>query len=476
MLDQKVYFIRIGSNSEKEIINKTISLFSGLIARANLFESSPGMLSSMFINISSGKLNQSYIIDPVTYVFALDPYNPGAIRSWQKVNKDTAIQKLKEDLKIADEKFIDKKWIREIENPTKVQENKVEVLGIKKAYRKLADSIFPEALANFIGLRSIRPEDLTKEVVKELVKNIISYQNNAITNSKYNIDKYTDFKNEIPKPSYILSPYFNIIDEFWYKITKDIWNEFNKQLDDSSAAIVLHTNIDFLSTHKSSIIEELQKLGTKNIFLWLNDFEEEKANFNHILLYAELIKELNSSGKNVINLYSGGFSSFLLPFGLKGLTNGPGYGMDKDSEPVVGGIPTAQYYIPSLHIRLTIVDAYNKIQENNLGKDKISFHKEICNCPICQKGIREGASDMIFYFGELGEPLTGKDGIDRSYPTSEAMEKCRFHFIFSRLIEYRWAKNTTKENAIIKLNEEIKLWENNGKHLSLWKNALTKIS
>jgi hypothetical protein len=174
-------------------------------------------------------------------------------------------------------------------------------------------------------------------------------------------------------------------------------------------------------------------------------------------------------------LYSGGFSSFLLPFGLKGITNGPGYGMDKDSEPVVGGIPTAQYYIPSLHIRQTIVDTYNLIQETNLGKDKASFHRDICNCPICQKGINNGASDMIFYYGELGEPLTGKDGIDRSFPTSEAMEKCRFHFIFSRLIEYRWASKTSEEGAIRKLDEEINIWKKNGGHLLIWKDALQRI-
>ncbi len=474
MPDKKLYFIRIGSNSEKEIINKTVSLFSGIIARANLFESSPGMLSSMFVNISPDK-SKAYIIDPVTYVYALDPYNPGSIRSWQKVNKDSAIQKIKEDLKISDEKAIRKEWIRKIENPTSVQKNKVEVLGIKKAYRKLADLIFPEPLVNIIGHTSIVPEHLTKEVIKELVKNIISYQKDAITRSNYSIEKYTDFKEDIPKPSYILSPYFNITSDEWLRVMKDIWEEFNAQINDSTAAIVLHTNIDYLSTKFDSIIQELKKLKTRNIFLWLNDFEEDKATNEQISLYAEFVKLVAEEGKDIISLYSGGFSSFLLPFGLRGITNGPGYGLDKDSEPVVGGIPTAQYYLPTLHIRLPIVDAYNLIQENDLGKDKRSFHQDLCNCPICQKGIEKGASDMIFYYGELGEPSVGKDGVERSFPTTEAMERCRFHFVFSRLIEYRWAINASTENAINKLDEEMKLWKKNGGHLLIWKKALNKL-
>ncbi len=470
--NNSIYLIRIGSNSEKEYVKKTISLFSGLVARANLFESSPGMLSSMFLSISSPPLNKKYIIDPATYVFAIDPNHEGSIRNWQKINKDNVSKKLVEDLRLSDTSEIKDDWIREIENPKPTQKNKVEIRGIKKAYRKLADLFFPEEISNFIGRRAIVPSDINQTCISYLVEKTILYQINAISSSKYSIDKYSDFKNEIPEPSFILSPYFNIINNEWFEIMKKVWKIFDSTNNDKSA-LVVHVDISFLNLNLDEIIQTLSSLKTETIFLWINKFNEDTAQLNYISNFIFFIRNLTERGKKIINLYAGGLSPLLIPYGLAGMVNGPGYGMDKDSEPVIGGIPTAQFYIPTLHRRLPVGESFDLIQTNALGQDKVRFHKEICNCPICKSGIDKGVRDLIFFYGELGEPQKGKDGLYRRFPTTEALERCKFHFIFSRLLEFRWALYASQEDVIRRLDNEISLWKHGEEHLTIWRSLLS---
>ncbi len=473
--ENKKYYIRIGSNSEKEFIYKTISLYSGLITKANLFESAPGMLSSLFLAISSSNLKKEFIIDPVTHVFSYDPYNSGSIRSWQKILRKNAIAKLIDDLPISSESEIHDSWIKEIDNPTSAQKDKVEVLGMKRAYRKLSELIFPEQIKKFIGLRALNTTDFSKELIDEFVVRTRDYQKNILSLSKYNLERYSDFTNELPSPSYILSPYFCISDDEWFNLMTNIWRSFTNVVDETKGALVLHVTLDYLSINIKKIIDELASIKLNNIFLWLNAFSEEEASLENLISYSKLIKGLNDSGKSVFNLYSGGFSIFLMPFGLFSIANGPGYGMDRDAEPVVGGLPTAQYYIPTHHTRLPVADAFNLIQENQLGLNKELFHQQICNCPICQEGIKLNASDMILFYGELGLPTIGIDGVERRFPSQLAHERCKYHFMLSRLIEFRWAQNSSQEDVFNRLNKEIKLWSKNNRHLIDWEESLKLI-
>jgi hypothetical protein len=472
--DKAKYYIRIGSNAEKEFIYKTISLYSGLITKANLFESSPGMISGLILSIYSS-MKKDFIIDPVTHVFSFNPNNPGSIRTWQKVLKKNAEKKIIEDLHLQSKDEIDPDWIRPIENPTSAQKDKVEVKGMKRAYRKLSDQLFPNELNKVIGLRALIPEDFTPEVIQLLNQNTYKYQKEILRLSKYNIEKYSDFTDDLPSPSFILSPYFCINSEKWFIVMKDIWNSFSSIFKDENIALVLHIDLDYLSSNSDLITSELIKSNCKNIFIWLNAYNEDSASQSELHIYARLVKELTSRQKTIYNLYSGGFSSFLIPFGLIGIANGPGYGMERDAEPVIGGLPTAQYYIPTLHKRLPVAEALTLILENQLGESKDSFHKQICNCPICQKGIQNSATDIYEFFAEPGERVEGVDGITRRFPTSQALERCKYHFMLSRLIEYGWAKKASHADVFNKLQNEKDLWKLSNQHLIEWETTLKDI-
>jgi hypothetical protein len=237
----------------------------------------------------------------------------------------------------------------------------------------------------------------------------------------------------------------------------------------------------FFTKNSERISQELLKLKTSNIFIWVTDYKDHKVNEDELNSYAKFVIDLSQNGKNVFDLYSGGFTTYLIPYGLCGVTNGTGYGMDKDIEPVQGGTISAQYYIPSLHTRQQVFESYTIIVNNQIDQSKKNFHKQICNCPICQVGIETKASDMLEFFGSLGDIRYDINGIAHRYPKPESIERCNFHFILSRLIEFRWAKNASKNDVIAKLNEEIELWSNSNDnpkssiHLVRWRDTLATI-
>ena len=464
---EKFFFLRIGSNTEKQYVRKMGSLFSGLMVRANYFESASGMLSALFLRFDSLNPSIGFIIDPVTYVFSLDSEY---IRSWQKINKNKAEEKLRQDLHLDASENIPSVWQREIQNPTKRQKNKIEVYNIMRAYRKLADFYFVPNLANVVGKRALSKDDFDDTSLTSLVNRVIDYQEKAIS-SRYNTEKYSDFKAIVPRPLMILAPYFLITSQDDLEFMKKIWNEFDSQYTKDDGAIVLHCTINFLEDHHQVILETISNVNKKNVFLWINGFDEESASSTQLGAYVKFVGNATSNNKRIINLYAGGLSPFLLPFGLSGMVNNIGYGLQRDAEPVKGGIPTAQFYIPKLHIRKQVLTTYDLLVRNDLGETADNFYENVCSCPICKEGIHNGLSDFILFYGEADYPKNDPES-PRKYPTSQALKRCIFHFLFSRLKEYKWATKATPQEAIDLLNAEIALWRTNKDHLQRLKEIL----
>jgi hypothetical protein len=463
MEDLKRFFLRIGSVAEKQYIEKTAGLFSGVIARANLFEAAPGMMSGTLLRLSAAKRSTPYIIDPA---------NDASVRSWQVVHKDRAEAKLRKDLKLSPESRIDPGWMREIESPREHQSEKVEVYGVIRAYRKLADKFFADDIAMVAGHRRIDPDDFQEPKLLELfVSNVLTYQKGAIS-FYYDAREYDDFKDGIPEPQLLISPYFMISDTKWLDFMQRIWHAFDEQCPTDRSGTIVQCRIDFLKNNYRRLLDSI--LGTKmsSVFLWLDGFDEEQSSKDDLGTFVGFVADLASSGKRVINLYAGGLSILLFPFGLTGIVNNPGYGMDRQFEPVKGGPPTAQYYIPSRHTRHPVGDAYDRISKRGQSSSKEDFYQRICGCPICRDGIQNGARDMIMYFGELGPTRIGKDGVKRRFASPAALERCRYHFLLSRLMEFRWAREATKADVIRKLELDIKEWEEDASHLTVWRDVL----
>jgi len=464
----KYFLLRIGANTEKQYVRKMGSLFSGLMVRANYFESASGMLSALFLKFNSLKPPIGFIIDPVTYVFSLDSEY---IRSWQKINKNKAEEKLKHDLRLEASENIPNDWKRNIQSPTERQKNKIEIYNIMRAYRKLADFYFTPNIANVIGKRALSENDFDDSSLTSLIDNVIAYQEKAIS-SRYDTAKYSDFKAIVPRPLMILAPYFLIANQENLRFMKKIWDKFDSQYTKDDGAIVLHCTINFLEDHYEDALNAISNVNKSIVFLWINGFDEESASSTQLEAYVKFVNNAMNNNRKIINLYAGGLSPFLVPFGLSGMVNNIGYGLQRDAEPVKGGIPTAQFYIPKLHIREQVFTTYDLLVRNGIGNTNNDFYENVCSCPICKEGIHNGLSDFIPFYGETDYPKN-KPESSRKYPTSQALRRCIFHFLFSRLKEYKWAVKATPQEAINLLNTEITLWRTNKDHLQRLKDILT---
>ena len=260
-MNKKEFFLRIGTNAEKKYLSKLGVLFDSIIVRANYLESAPGMLSSMFLQLyKESEHNTGYIIDPVTYVFGLDPDDRWSIRTWQKVSRDKAQGKLCQDLRINSEQ-IQQKWIKECDDIKDRQKDKVQICSINRSYRKIGDSFFPNPLSDKIGLRAITGKDLNNyQLLSEFVSRVVDYQENAVK-QVYSNEKYKDFQGEIPGPKYLLSPYFYIKNQEDLKFIFQIWKIFVNIVPDSSRrAGVLFLSTKMLNEYQKEIIKESKEL------------------------------------------------------------------------------------------------------------------------------------------------------------------------------------------------------------------------
>jgi hypothetical protein len=470
----------MGSNSEKEYIYKTATLFSGITVKANYFQSSLGMLSGMFLKLYSLKKESNYIIDPVTYVFGLDPNKQWSILSWQKEKKEKAEVLIQQEYFLNNSENIQDR-IKAIEDPKFPADNEKCLIKIlKKGYKSIADYYFnhDSNIRMKVGKFAIKKDDFNNSslTLKDFTNNVISYQQNSIK-ANFQLDKINGFI--IPDPLMILSPYFLINDNESLMFMRDIWKVFSELYTKENGANVLLTNIKYLKENFDNIISYLSSSTTNNIFFWFDGFEEECITEEDIITYVNFISILSSEHKKLFNMYGGGYSPLLFPFGLSGIINGPGYGLDRDVEPVQGGVPSAQYFIPTLRRRLTVSDAYDIIVKNHLGNSPELFYKQICNCPFCKEGIKDDISDFTKYYGIVGDLKVLKNGKERRFSTRECIERTVYHFILSRLIEFQKVKVLTKADVIQLLNENIKLWPKE-KHnvgysqLELWKKVLEK--
>lgn len=474
-MEEKMFLVRIGSNAEKKYIEQTGRFFSGVNARGNLFEASPGMLVAMFAALGQESSGPGYSIDPVTYVYALDPYHEWSIRSWQKVSQEVARTRLADTLRIPADQ-VDSSWIRPIPDPDPIRDSgRVQIFGIKRAYRSLADKTLGP-LRDLAGLRALGV-DLFRREIASVTEAVVRYQVEALQQFLYG--RYADIISRVPQPQLVFSPYFLIGSQDWVHLTLNIWQEFDQCRTGDAATIVVQAPPGAVATWRSELLDGIKSSAAINVGIWLDRFDEKTANASDLDAYASFVIELSRMGKRPLAFHGGGFSMLLLAFGLGGLVTGPGYGESRDVEPVVGGMPATKYYVPSLYSRETVVDAFQLLFAARLGSDVEDFMQRVCHCGICRDGITRGREDLIGFYGELGSPRTLADGSVRKFPTPAALERSFFHFLLNRISEFRRFRSATPAEALDYLRRSVELWKNvpgAGSYLQRWQDVLERYS
>lgn len=185
------------------------------------------------------------------------------------------------------------------------------------------------------------------------------------------------------------------------------------------------------STKVQSLIDKYTKIEPAVFLIWVDAFSEHEVSEGLLDAFVKMMNELKTSGSQVVNLYGSYFSVMLLHHGiLDGVTHGLEYGEERPLVPVGGGIPTAKFYLPILHLRLRGDDAFYAVQALGGFNSVADFHELVCDCPQCEKAISSSPEK------DFGGYLRTKRVHNRDIPYPETKENSVRHYMFAKQREY----------------------------------------
>lgn len=333
--------------------------------------------------------------------------------------------------------------------------------GIKRSIRALLDS-YGEPVEKQVGKRmaAILPRDFANRKVRVgFCERVLRFQAEAISAviEKSDAAKYYRFLAQRDKggaggfePSLIVAPYF-----FMTGNTFDAWLQVNlKCFEDSlphasqlgrplGVQIVVSRDVLTDGKLRARLLDDYTSGNEPAAFLiWVDAFAEQKASRSELEALIELMEGLGQRAP-VVNLYGGFFSAALARSGvvkrLRGVTHGLEYGEDRPVVPVGGGIPTAKFYLPNLHARLSFRDAIRAIRRLNGFASSKDFHEKICDCKECKVVIASNPEHDFAKYG-LSRPVSfvrKGQAVVREFPTPETRQRSVRHYMWCKEREYR---------------------------------------
>jgi len=258
--------------------------------------------------------------------------------------------------------------------------------------------------------QSILPEDFESDAERaEFCRKVIEFQLKAISErvrDTENVEYYEFLKEKGVvesssfTPTLVVAPYFcmdgNTVDD-WIDVniacaqdSKPVANEAGLPL---AVEIVLTQSVLFDKRHVQNLVKKYGKLKPDVFLLWIDAFSEQEVSAALLYTFSNILKRLKQTGSKVVNLYGSYFSIMLFHRGiLDGVTHGLEYGEERPLVPVGGGIPTAKFYLPSLHLRLRREDAMRAVRALKGFERAKDFHRNVCNCRQCKKMIADSRS------------------------------------------------------------------------------------
>jgi hypothetical protein len=148
--------------------------------------------------------------------------------------------------------------------------------------------------------------------------------------------------------------------------------------------------------------------------------------------------------------------------------------MDRDVQPVKGGMPQAKYYLPQSHSRKDINDTLDIVSRWSEARTREGFLKTVCSCPVCRDGIQRGLADIIMYYGEAVRARNGNS--ERYVPSKRALDRCSYHFVFARLVEYMRVCESERASLIEGLYQDARKCEGKADYVETWARLLEELS
>jgi len=405
-LNPKLYF-RLNITNEKNILRQTKELYDGLVIGAHFASFYKNWISGFLQDIS-----KPYFIDPLTYIFAIDP------------------------------------------PPI---ENIDSIMNEKQSFRTLCES-YPEILRSILEERPLIPQDFLIEnnpntkLINEFLKSQFKFQEevDGISPAQKRISEYFEFESlkeekttvktkDVCELEFYTIPYFHFqsLEDPWYYITKTIHSESIKFKKDKPIYSILCFNKEILLDEKNinTLFEDFK--NHEGVIFWVHNFNSKTDSKAVIKSVFKLYEKFNKNQIKTIDLYGDYFSTLILNKGLDGYCRSLGFGEYKQVRTIsIGGGAPNRYYLPEIHA--------------NLPEAKIRYYyskytHRTCNCKCCRDIISQHKLKM-----------DSVDDISKFFDVFNFSLSSKLHFVYTHSQEMKRIINLSNEeiiDALIKENE-----------------------
>jgi hypothetical protein len=387
-------YLRLGSHAEKQYVVKTAHLFDGVIAGANLLESTPGATASLAVRfLKSG----NFAIDPMTYTFGMD--------------------------------------LTYIQSETVDRKTGAKKVGLKKSFAALAKAYGEPVSAIVLGKkRAVKPSDFTEAGI--FAAAVLDYQMNRMRLHWESDPQLSEVADEFPNPSFTFAPYFYVPFER-NKTSWQQWHELNillaREFAGAQGSVPKHSvlcidySVLWARTELENIVRDYIETGCSACWLWFSNLNEQQIDVQQLKNLVSLLHEFREAEIHPYNMHGGFLSAVLSKHGMTGFSHGVGYGESKDVVPVIGvTVPTVNYHLPPIHVRVSMLELERAFSDLGI-EDADDFHRKVCDCTVC-KGVLRGNLANAHEFGDM----VIKSGNIRESQTPDSAKKCRFHFLLAR--------------------------------------------
>jgi len=363
---------------------------------------------------------------------------------------------------------------------------------LKQSIDKLAD-IYGSIIRTHAGEKPIGTAMLDEEIITEICEKVLEFELDIIPETTTNIDvqEFLDFAEADLTPELLIAPYLylepdnleNELDtnKLFIDKSKEILNAGKERLHRKPlfGEVVIDQEVLLDPEKRDDVIETYRGCELDGLLIWIDDFEEQLASKSALSNYKEFIRQFSSQDIPLINLHGSYFSVMLSGEAialLAGVGHGIEYGEYRPVVPVGGGVPTAKFYFPNFHQRVNYdPDAQNILLETGWANDKARYFNQVCSCKTCRKLLKN--QEVIQGFKQYGETSeSNKDNVDRRYPTGEAIDKSRRHYLNNKIKEYEFCKVASSDDIIENLNSHYKvatdLKSHSFNHLKKWKELI----
>ena len=424
--------LRVGSLSDKKVIEASKSQFDVLVVQGNLAISAPQALATW-------QLDKPIWIDPITYAFAA---HPAYLRSSGKAG------------------------------------------GYKKTFLGLAEAFGHPYEAALAQDRPLTPGDFTETWIAESVARVVDWQETIFAPPENDL-KYGA---EPKRPTLLTIPFFPLtldhagpdVEPSWLRTNLAMIREATASRQPTRLAAGFLADLDVFDherfeTWLTAYADALDALKIRDLWWWISDNDEIAASLQRVTRMLRSFRELTARGIRVHQAFGGSLSSFALTHGLTSVAHGVNYWESKGWEPITsGGLPSARYFHPGLRERLRVPEAIAIVDHRIEGVS--DFYDHVCACEVCAAVVKTDVAE----FGAFGEVniktrrTRGGGAAEFDSPTARALFLTKSHYLHAKSIEVDLA-TSDGFNASEQLLREAAFWASDvtrTRHLDRWAVAL----